>query len=424
MNMDFTIMRTGDLTAPLAVGYTTIPGTAQPQTDFTPENGTATFAAGAATATISIPIFGNGVFNNPSLTFGVELSDYLPQVTFAAAGRPLAVAVGDINGDGKPDVVLADYTSNSVGVFLNTTPPGAATPSFAAQQSFACGKGPTDLALSDVNGDGKPDVVVVDLLDNSVAVLLNMANQGAATVTFAAPATFLTGSRPIKVAVSDLNGDGKPDIAVANSNSTTASLFINTTPIGASDATFARGPALNIGRLATTIAIADLNGDGKPDIVVATLDRIAWVFTNTTAPGAATAAFAAPQSFETSLVRPPVEIEVGDLNGDGIPDLAFADDVNYASVLANTTQTPLGLSFGASQTFDAGNSPASIAIADVNGDGRPDLVLADSGNGDVVVLLNTTKPGSTGPLFAAPKTYPTGRGAGCGNRRHQQRRLT
>ena len=410
VNMDFTITRTGDLSGPLTVGYTTVPGTAQPKTDFTPQNGTATFAAGSATTTISIPIFGNGVFSNPSLSFSLQLTDFLPQASFAASGRPLAVAVGDINGDGKPDVVGADYSSNSVGVLLNTTAPGARTPSCATQQSFACGKGPIDLALGDVNGDGKADVIVANLLDNSVAVLLNTTTPGASTVTFGAPAVFQTGSRPISVAVGDINGDGKPDFAVANSNSNTASLFLNTTPNGAAVATFALQPGLNVGRLAGTIAIADLNGDGKPDILAATGDRIVWVFTNRTVPGAATATFATPQSFDTSPVRGPVDVAVGDLNGDGKPDLAFADDVRYASVLANASAGPFGVVFDASKTFEAANNPASVTIADVNGDGRPDLVLTDSSNGDVVVLLNTTRPGATGPRFAAPKIYAAGRG--------------
>ena len=92
VNMDFTVTRTGDFTAPLTIGYTTVAGTAQPTTDFTPETGTTTFAAGSATATIAIPIFGNGVYNNPSLTFSVELTDFLSQQTFATGRGSNSVA--------------------------------------------------------------------------------------------------------------------------------------------------------------------------------------------------------------------------------------------------------------------------------------------------------------------------------------------
>ena len=86
--MDFTVTRTGDLTSQITVGYTTVAGTAQPNTDFTPTTGTTTFASGSATATIAIPIFGNGVYNNPSLTFSVQLTGIInvvgPPVTLAA----------------------------------------------------------------------------------------------------------------------------------------------------------------------------------------------------------------------------------------------------------------------------------------------------------------------------------------------------
>src|SRR5262249_51822072 len=147
----FTVTRIGDLTPPLTVGYTTVAGTAQPGTDFTPQTGTVTFAAGAATAIISIPVVGNGVYNYPDLTFSVKLLDFLPQVTFATDKRPLRVAVGDLNGDGKPDLVTANYSGNTISVLLNTTPPGAVVPSFATQQTFACGKGPSAVAVADVD---------------------------------------------------------------------------------------------------------------------------------------------------------------------------------------------------------------------------------------------------------------------------------
>jgi hypothetical protein len=407
-NMDFTVTRIGDLTPPLTVGYTTVAGTAQPGTDFTPQTGTVTFAAGAATATISIPVVGNGVYNYPDLTFSVKLLDFLPQVTFATDKRPLCVAVGDINGDGKPDLVTANYSSNTISVLRNTTPPGAVVPSFAAQQTFACGKGPSAVAVADVDGDGKPDVVVVDLMARSLTVLLNTTALGASTPTFASPASFPTGIQPTGLAVGDLNGDGKPDFAVANAGSSTASVFINRTPPGAAVATFAPRQSVSTGRLAAAIAIGDINADGKPDLVIATGDRVAYVYMDTTTPGAAAASFAVPKTFETSLVRPPVGLVMGDVNGDGRPDLVFADDVNYASVLTNATAPGVSTpAFNTSATIAAGGSPASVAVADVTGDGKPDLVFADAG-GAVVVLPNLTVPGATIPTFAPRNAYAAG----------------
>ena len=88
VNLDFAVTRTGDLTSQVTIGYTTVAGTAQAGRDFTPETGTTTFASGSSTATIAIPIFGNGVYKNPSLTFSVQLTGITnvvgPPVTFGA----------------------------------------------------------------------------------------------------------------------------------------------------------------------------------------------------------------------------------------------------------------------------------------------------------------------------------------------------
>src|SRR5262249_8840023 len=82
--MNFTVTPTGDLTVPLIVSYTTVAGTAQPAADFTPQTGTTTFAAGSDTATIGIPIIGNGLYNTANLTFSVKVTTFLEQQTFAA----------------------------------------------------------------------------------------------------------------------------------------------------------------------------------------------------------------------------------------------------------------------------------------------------------------------------------------------------
>ncbi len=134
-NLVFTVTRTGDLASQLTVGYTTVAGTAQPGVDYTPETNTVTFAAGSPTATIGIPVFGNGFYNNPSLTFSVKLTGVTNVVgssivfgagaDFAAGSRPISVTVGDINGDGKPDIVVANKGTYTVSILLNTTAAGA-----------------------------------------------------------------------------------------------------------------------------------------------------------------------------------------------------------------------------------------------------------------------------------------------------------
>jgi hypothetical protein len=156
--------------------------------------------------------------------------------------------VGDFNGDGKPDLVVANTghtqsPGSTVSVLLNVAPVGATSPSFAPQQTFAAGPRPHAVAVGDLNGDGKPDLVVANdysqVRNGTVSVLLNTTPTAATIPSFAPRQTFTTDSRPFSVAVGDFNGDGKPDLAVANYSSNTLSVLLNMTPVGATSPSFA-----------------------------------------------------------------------------------------------------------------------------------------------------------------------------------------
>src|SRR5262249_5192747 len=158
---------------------------------------------------------------------------FAPQQTFATGSAPSSVAVGDVNGDGKPDLLVANFGSNTVSVLLNTTAAGATTPSAAPKQTFATGAQPSSAAVGERNGDAPPDLLVDNCGSNWVAVLLNTTAAGATTPSFAPQQTFATGTQPISVAVGDVNGDGRPDLLVANYVSGTVSVLLNTTAAGA-----------------------------------------------------------------------------------------------------------------------------------------------------------------------------------------------
>src|SRR5262249_39939511 len=147
-------------------------------------------------------------------------------------GSPGPAAVGDVNGDGKPDLVTP-ISDGTVSVLLNTTAQGASVPAFAPQVTFAVGNNPSSVAVGDVNGDGKPDLAVTNFFDGTVSVLLNTTVQGATVPAFASLVSFAAGNIPRWVAVGDFNGDGKPDLAVANLLlNGTVTVLLNTTPQG------------------------------------------------------------------------------------------------------------------------------------------------------------------------------------------------
>ncbi|MCC3153338.1 FG-GAP-like repeat-containing protein, partial [Hymenobacter sp. BT770] len=215
-----------------------------------------------------------GVLLNTAAT-GAATPSFAAQATFATGSSPYSVAAADVNGDGKPDLLVANYYSNSVSVLLNTAATGAATPSFAAQATFATGSSPSSVAVADVNGDGKPDLLVANNTSSTVGVLLNATATGAATPSFAAQAAFATGSNPLSVAAADVNGDGKPDLLTANYTSNTVSVLLNTTAVAPTVTTSV--PA----NVTTTGAM--LGGNVTADGGAAVTDRgVVYSTTNTT----------------------------------------------------------------------------------------------------------------------------------------------
>src|SRR5262249_32313448 len=140
---------------------------------------------------------------------GVTSPSFAAPLGFATGSNPLAVAVADFNTDGKPDLVVANFNSGTVSVLLNTTAPVATVPSFAPQTTSAVGS--SALAVGDFNKDGKPDIAVAN--SNSVVIpLLNTTDSHASVPSFASQTPLATGDDPASVAAGDFNGDGGLDL--------------------------------------------------------------------------------------------------------------------------------------------------------------------------------------------------------------------
>ncbi|HTC94711.1 MAG TPA: FG-GAP-like repeat-containing protein [Terriglobales bacterium] len=291
---------------------------------------------------------------------------------------PSSVAIGDLNGDGRPDVVVTSRAFGSVAILLNM-----GNGNLVGVSNYPVGSQPQSVAIGDFNGDGKPDLVVVNQGSNNVSVLLS--NGGG---LFQQPVNFNVGSLPQSVAVTDLNSDGKLDLVVANQGDGSVSLLLGN---GAgSSQLFQPAGTYATGSSPQAIAVADFNGDGRPDIVTANYHAIGGndvsVLLNNvlpTIPISNGLSFLAPRVYSNQLSGHFVAI--GDINGDGRPDLAIANYVtNDVTVLLNTATSlqPLTLTVGA--------GPNAVALGDFNGDGRLDLATANFKDNDVSVLLQGT----------------------------------
>jgi len=331
-----------------------------------------------------------------------------PKVDFPTGIWPMSISIDDLNGDGKPDVATANnYTLDGVSILLNTTPTGATTPTFAPKVDFLAGIFPKSVSIGDINGDGKRDVAVANRDTNTTSILINTTATGATTPTFAPKVDVPTGARPYSVSIDDFNGDGKRDVATANHLSNTTSILINTTATGATTPTFAPKVDFPTGPSPYSVSIGDFNGDGSPDVATANsqnYNNSTSILLNTTPTGATTPTFAPKVDFTAG--DSPWSVSNGDFNGDGKLDVAVANRFsNSTSILLNTTPTGATTpTFAPKVDFPTGARPASVSIGDFNLDGKPDVATV---NGDKTsILINTTPTGATTPTFAPQVDFP------------------
>jgi hypothetical protein len=225
------------------------------------------------------------------------------------------VTVGDVNGDGRLDLITANHGSANASVLL-----GNGDGTFGAKTDFATGVQPRSVTLSDVNSDGKLDLITANSSSNTVSVLL-----GNGDGTFQAQATFATGNQPSNVTVGDVNGDGRLDIITANSGTNTASVLL-----GNGNGTFQTKADFTTGSSPYAVALSDMNGDGKLDLIVSNDGS------NTTSVlmGNGDGTFQAQVTFATGVN--PRSVQLGDVNGDGRLDMVTANKGSATvSVLSN-----------------------------------------------------------------------------------------
>jgi Bacterial Ig domain/FG-GAP-like repeat len=331
---------------------------------------------------------------------------------FTTGPTPRAVALGDFNGDGDPDIAVANELGDAhgevVSLFMGDGAGGLsariAVPPTGSGGAFL---GAVALAVGDLNGDMRDDLVIVYRDNDSYAVALGDPNP--TNIVAGAAVDLGSGVLPRAAALADFDGDTVLDLAVANVLTDQVVVYA-----GVGDGTFGAVLAtLDSGANTSPwdLAAGDLNLDTVPDLVSVPLQAntndMRWA---TPWLGDGSGAFAAAAGVTTALdVQPDADVALGDLNADGRADavrtLAAEDHV---AVLLATAAGALP----SATTYAVGTAPSGVAVGDLDGDGNLDVVATDAGNDAFSVLIGAgdgaLAPAVTQAIFPGPGAVAVG----------------
>ncbi len=319
-------------------------------------------------------------FLNTSTTGAIS---FAKPVIVSSGTNPFAGALGDLDGDGKLDLAVTELGSSNINILLNKSTVGVLNigpSSYGSGQlkgniSVTVGNRPIGVSIADIDGDGRPDMVVTNTNSNTVSVLRNAGTTPGGQLSFYPSVDLVTGTTvgPFSVQVGDIDGDGKPDLAIAYQfTNTYISVYRNTSTIG--NINFGSKIEIQAGSTPWGLLMGDIDGDGKPDLTVASYtSNTVSVFRNTSSTGSISFA---PKT-DLAVTNPSYTFSIADLDGDGKPDLVLTNYTSSSLSILRNTSTAGTISFAPNVILASGNSPGSVVAADLNGDGRPDLVVTN-----------------------------------------------
>ncbi len=384
-----------------------------------------------------------------AVLLGSGFGTFAPPIFLQTGTQPTWVAAGDVNSDGTADIACANYLYGGVSVFLNACReiPGCPTTLLAAPRSYGTANtihfDPFEAAVGDFNHDGYPDVAVTSVAGGVVSVHLSAGGSG----TLAPRVNYSAGPNPFGVVAADFNKDGILDLAVSNGNGSTPgfSILLGNGSGGIGDGTFGAPDFHPTASVPAKLASADFNRDGFADLAIANNDGGSFsVYL-----GNGLGGFSSPATMGAGSV--PYSILAADLDHDGFPDIAvgnqnskdvwiyqgkgdgtfvqkgiypvlgFAYDIaagdfnsngalDLAVVNGGGSNNTVAVLFGHGDfTFEppthyvCGNDPRAVAVGDFNHDGNQDLVVACYNNSSLAMLMGT---GASADAFHSPLGYP------------------
>ncbi|MFT3907395.1 MAG: VCBS repeat-containing protein [Steroidobacteraceae bacterium] len=345
----------------------------------------------------------------PALGAGAQTAttcSYSPLVSIPSGSRSVHVLALDLNKDGVPDIVAANQGGMSLEKGTITVVLGKGKGQFAAPVQYTLGNaGPYETAAGDFNGDGYPDLAVElfgtsdpTIVATEVDVFINNGDG-----TFKPFVKYDTGTKPRAVAAADMNGDGKLDLVVANSTANTVGVLL-----GKGDGTFGPRSDFPAGNNPHGVVVADFNKDGKPDVALANNGPTGALHVLL---GKGDGTLGEAIQYEAGAGT--FSIDAGDFNHDGYPDLVTANQRSGSvSVLINTGKGSFNPPVDYPASGDPGGKPVSVTVADLRQNGKLDVlssvsnIRAEAGGGFTDILF-----GNGDGTFQPPLRVPTGSGS-------------
>ncbi|MBX7204613.1 MAG: FG-GAP-like repeat-containing protein [Bacteroidia bacterium] len=334
------------------------------------------------------------IFRNTATKGVINSSSFATKVDLTCPNTTLCVSVEDVDGDGKLDIIANVWHYDLITIFRNTS---SGSISFDTGHSYQTGVVPYFLSSNDFNGDGKVDIVVSNWTSNTVSIYQNNSTSG--TISLSAKFDISVGTVPHGVVAEDIDMDGKPDISVTNYNSKNIHILRNIHSSGSlSSSSFATNVTVSTGTANPMgLAVKDIDLDGKNDLVCTyqSSGQLA-IFRSTSSSGSIS--FASASTFSSGTTAR--SAYVNDMNGDGKPDIVCANIGSNTMAVFQNNSSSGSISLSSAYTFSTNSQPHMALAIDVDGDTKPEIVSCNYNANTISVYRNSV-------INTEPTTAPT-----------------